>query len=79
MQVFLFHLFGKLKVRQRVALFGGEQKRREPLWGQILRGMPRKDLPNPRYSGGGHFFNEPGFVDGVPVGIIQRFHHAPLW
>lgn len=79
MQVFLFHLLGKLKVRQRVTLFGSEQKRREPLRGQILRGVPRKDLPHPGYRGGRHFFNQPSLVNGVPVRVIQSLHHAPLW
>ena len=79
MQVFLFHLFGKLKVRQRVAFFGCKQKSRKPLRGQILCGVSRKDLPHSGHCRGGHLFSESGLVDGVPVGIIQHFHHAPLW
>ena len=79
MQVLLFHLFGKLKVRQRVAFFGCKQKRRKPLGRQVLRRMPREDLPHSGHCGGGHLFNKSGLVDGVPVGILQHFHHAPLW
>ena len=79
MEVFLFHLLGKLKIGQRVALFGGEQKRRKSLRGQILCGVPGKDLPHPGHRGGGHLLNESGLVNGVPVRVIQRFHHAPLW